>query len=480
MSEYKLFIQRVGLVGLANLFISFSGLILLPVLTKNISVNNYGIWAQVTVTIIIMPVFLTMGLNDAVVRFLPSEQKSEQRNILYSLFCIVLVISFVVSVLFYVFSDIIAASLFDGKTIIVKVLSVIIFIESLNEFMTQYFRAIQKIKIKSALDISKSLLKVGFVSFFVLSDYDIYGAIYGILISSIIIMLITFLLVFSELGIRNLKIVNVKQFLYYGLPLTIGHLSGRIVNVSDRYVIGFFLGTAFVGYYSPAYTLGDIISLFFAPLNFMLPPVLSKYYEEGNLKTVKTILSLSFKYFVVIAIPAAFGLSVMSNSILTVLSTSEIAQQGYIVTPFVAFSTLLFGVTLINSQILYLIKKTTIIANAWVIAAVFNLVLNIILIPYIGIIGAAATTSVAYLLLFAIISVYSFKFIKFNINLLFLIKCLFASFLMSFIPISLKPTGLFEITIVIIISAVIYFFILYIFKGFDKKEIYALKDMMIS
>ena len=49
MSEYKLFTQRIGLIGITNLLVSLSGIILLPILTKNIPIEEYGVWVQIGV-----------------------------------------------------------------------------------------------------------------------------------------------------------------------------------------------------------------------------------------------------------------------------------------------------------------------------------------------------------------------------------------------------------------------------------------------
>lgn len=45
MPEYKLFAQRVGLVGIVNLIVSLRGLILIPILTKTLGTDAYGIWS---------------------------------------------------------------------------------------------------------------------------------------------------------------------------------------------------------------------------------------------------------------------------------------------------------------------------------------------------------------------------------------------------------------------------------------------------
>lgn len=74
MSEYKLFAQRVGLVGIANLIVSLRGLILLHILTKTIGTDLYGVWTQILVTISLLMSLGLLGLNTAKIRFFAGEK----------------------------------------------------------------------------------------------------------------------------------------------------------------------------------------------------------------------------------------------------------------------------------------------------------------------------------------------------------------------------------------------------------------------
>ena len=203
----------------------------------------------------------------------------------------------------------------------------------------------------------------------------------------------------------------------------------------------------------------------------MLPAVLSKYYDENNMNEVKTVLRYSLKYFLAIAIPSAFGLSLLSKPILTILSTPEIASQGYLITPFVALSALLYGAYAVILQIIVLEKKTKITGAIWIMAAILNLGLNLFFIPYIGILGAAITTLLAFALALILISFYSFKYFKFDIDFRFIFKSIFASIVMSLVIIKWNPAGILNILIVIGICAVVYAVILLLLKGVKKEEI---------
>ncbi|WP_244603564.1 lipopolysaccharide biosynthesis protein [Methanococcoides sp. AM1] len=471
--------QRIGLIGITNLIVSLSGIILLPILTKNIPIEEYGMWAQINVTIGIVPTVVLLGLPYTMVRFLPSiEKKRNVQDFFYSLFVIILITTSVTTILIYNFSETIASILFDSKIIIVKILSLIIFIESLNYFIISYYRATQQIKKYSILSFSKTCLSISLVSFYVLLGKGIIGATIGLLLASIIILIITYIFLISEIGIKIPRFSNLKEYLNFGVPTIPDTLSKWIVNSSDRYIIGILLGTAYVGYYSPGYSLGALISMFFVPLNFILPAVLSKSYDEGNLEEVKIILSYSMKYFLTIAIPCVFGISLLSRPILVALSTSEIASESYLITPFIALGTLLFGIYTIVQQIIILEKKTMILGKIWIISAILNIMLNFILIPYMGMMGAAITTVFAFTFSLIFVSYYSSKHLRFDINRRFIIKTILASLFMSLIILELNPKGLLDIIFSVGIGAAIYFVILFFLKGFENKEFNLLKEII--
>ncbi len=478
MNKYKLLAQKTGLIGVTNLFVSLGGIVLVPILTKNIPIEEYGIWVQISVTIGLIPAVVMLGLPYTMVRFLAAAKKKEEiQEGFYSIAFIVLFTSVIASFLLFLFSKTLAESLFDNNITIARILSLIVFIECLNGLLLAFFRTFQQIKRYSIFLFIRTYLNVVLVALFVLSGYGIFGAVISLSISNFLVFLIMASLIISEIGIRIPKFINIREYLAFGLPTVPGIISSWVVNSSDRYIISIFLGTVFVGYYSPGYALGNIITMFIAPLVFMLPAILSKYYDENNMKEVKTILRYSLKYFLLLAIPSAFGLSLLSKPMLMILSTPKIALQGYLITPFIALSALLFGAFAVIAQGLYLAKRTDIGGKIWIIAAISNFGLNIVFIPYMGIIGAAITTLIAFTLIFILATYYSFKYLTFDIDFGFILKSVFASIVMSLVIIKWSPVGKLNILILIGVCTVVYVTILLLLKGVKKEEIKFFREL---
>jgi len=74
LREYKLFVQRIGLLGATNILLSLSSLLLLPIITKNLTIVDYGIWVQINTTIGLIPNIANLGLFYSMLRFLSAEK----------------------------------------------------------------------------------------------------------------------------------------------------------------------------------------------------------------------------------------------------------------------------------------------------------------------------------------------------------------------------------------------------------------------
>ena len=286
--------------------------------------------------------------------------------------------------------------------------------------------------------------------------------------------------IYYDIGFKLPRFHNLREYLTFGLPTIPGNLSSWIVDSSDRFVIGIFLGTAFVGYYVPGYTLGYIIILILTPFSILLPSILPKYYEDNDIEKVRLYLKYSLKYFLLVAIPTVFALTILSQPILMILTTPAIASHGYLITPFVAVSGLLFGFYAIISNVIILNKNTKIMGLIWIIAAVLNLGLNIIIVPHYGILGAAVTTLTAYTTAFILTIGYSNTIFQLDFNIFFIIKSIIASSIMSLLIITLHPTGILNILITIILATVIYLILLLILRGVNKREIELLTNIFLN
>lgn len=478
MSVYKLFVQRLGLMGATSILVALSTLILVPVLTKSFGAVGYGIWIQVGVTVALLTNVATVGLLPSMIRFLAAEKNKEKiQEGFYSVTFVTLIVISAILITLLIFSKSIATIFFDGNIAIANLMMLIIFFACLNAVFLNYYRTFQEIRKYSLFTLTQTYLSVILAVYLVLAGHDLFSVLIGLLISYLIVFCVMICDIIHEIGFKIPNFEYLKEYLSFGMPTIPGNLSYWVVESSDRYVISILLGTAFVGYYSPAYTLGMVI-LFLTPFSLILPSVLPEYYDKQEMDKVRTFINYSLKYFLLLAIPTLFGLSLLAKPVLSILTTPEIALNGYLVTPFIILGILILGVYDITNNILLLEKKTKIIGFTWVVAALLNLVLNLVLVPRFGILAAALVTLISYLFAFLVTLYYSLKYFEFKFKFGFILKSVVASILMSLMIFLINPEGILGVLGVIVLCSVVYVISIIILRGIDKKEVEFLKELI--
>jgi O-antigen/teichoic acid export membrane protein len=477
--RYNLFSHRIALVGATNLVISLSSLIILPIVTRNLSVEYYGILVQAIVTVGLIPLISGLGLPGAMVRFMAAEKDRKRiQEGFYSVFIVLVGTGALTMTIMLALADSIASVLFGGRGDIVRIVAVIVLFECINSSMFNYFRTFQQIKSYAGAMIAQTLLFMGLLVGALLMGYGLVGASYAILVSRVIMLVLMVGVIAHEIGARRPDFSVLREYLDYSVPYIPYDLSDWLLSSSDRYLIAGLLGLAFVGYYNPAYSIAMIVLIMVSPLRFLLPPTLSKLYDEGRLEEVKKYLSYSMKYFLLLAIPAAVGLGILALPWLEVLTTPEIASNGYLVTPIVAIGMIFYGGNVMAHQVLILKKKTKLIGGIMITAAIVNIVLNIIILPIFGILGAAYATVVAYVLAFGIMSAFAQRDIEFRIDGMSVLKAAIAAALMGVFIYLLDPHGLLFLIVAVVIGIAIYIGAVYGMKVFTPKEIQFFKNVL--
>ena len=96
-----------------------------------------------------------------------------------------------------------------------------------------------------------------------LLSYGLLSIVQSALIINLILFLLLIIYLRPQIGFRIPNFSLIKKYLKFGLPTLLASMSYWVVNLTDRYIIAFYLGTASVGVYSAAYFLGKIPGIFF-------------------------------------------------------------------------------------------------------------------------------------------------------------------------------------------------------------------------
>jgi len=310
MNDSKRLVGKIGLVGISNIIGRITMILLVPILTKSLTVDDYGLWVIIVATIGLAPSLINLSLPSALIRYLPSaKDKESKQEVFYSVMLVILITSGLATLVLFALAGPISASLLKSELIVAQLLALIIFFNCIFSLAVSFFNGILKIRKYSLIVILKNVLNLLFIGIFIGEGHGITGAVIGLAISDGLIVLFAVGMVVMEIGIKLPSFGKVREYLRFSLPIVPSDISSWVVRSSDRYLIGLMLGAAFVGFYSPAYTLGDVIVMYTVPISIILYPTLSRYYDEKRLDSLERTLSHSIKYYLALSIPTLFGLS---------------------------------------------------------------------------------------------------------------------------------------------------------------------------
>lgn len=470
--DYAKFGRQVGYVVGSNIILSVLGLIQISVLTKELGASLYGTWSLVNVTVSFIVPFALLGFTVSFVRLLAAEKDRGRIGGDFSAaFFVVLGSGIIFSILLFFFSDPLAASIFNvNLSQYIKLGSILILLNCLGQIGLSFFRTFRQIGRLTIITLTKSILELGLIVLAVLLGYKLIGVIIAIIINNILFIFVTLFIVLKQIGFQAPRFSHLRPHLRFGLPAVPRSAMMWIITFSDRYIISYFMGVSPTGIYNAAYVLATHVSFFIGPTGTLLFPTVSKSYDEKNLEETRNYLKYSLKYFMMVAIPSAFGLSILAKPILQILTTPEFLS-GYTIVPLIAFGTLLYGVYVIGTHPIVLVYKTELITALLGTAAALNIGLNILLIPRMGILGAAVATLIAYSVLGILTLMVSRRYLKFDLSLPFMAKSVIASVIMTLCIWLIHPESIAMVIGTIFAGAAIYFAVLLLVKGLSKEEI---------
>ena len=231
-------------------------------------------------------------------------------------------------------------------------------------------------------------------------------------LESMVLGQIAALTLFIPSLVRTLKArfswTDLKEMLTFGLPLVPAMVAALSMTVSDRYFLRAFSTFDEIGVYGLGYKFGLMVQvLVMLPFSLSWAPVM---WSVADKPYAKRFYATVLTYFTAVALYVALGLSVLSPEVIRLMSSQEAYWRAWQVVPFVALSYVLYGQYYQLAVGLNLRKKTQYLPVTVGVAAALNLVLNLILIPAWGMMGAAVATLASYLALAVLVYVVSYYF----------------------------------------------------------------------
>ncbi|HEV2082786.1 MAG TPA: lipopolysaccharide biosynthesis protein [Brevundimonas sp.] len=196
----------------------------------------------------------------------------------------------------------------------------------------------------------------------------------------------------------RLEPARMRAYAAYGYPIAASLALTVVLASTDRFLLAAFLDEAAVGAYHAGYSIANrTLDVLFLWLGAAGQPALVMALERGGRDRLTIAAREQLSTFLLIGLPAAAGVALVAQPLADVLIGEDLRAAAVTVTPWIALSALLYGLTAYYfGQAFTLGRKTTALLGAMAVPAVLNVVLNVILVPRFGLIGAAWATAASF------------------------------------------------------------------------------------
>lgn len=367
------------------------------VLTRALTINQYGTYRQCFMIANIVNLVLLLGINESLLYYYRIVEKEEKSKIVTAVISIKVVAAIIAVILLNVFSSEIAGGvnnkLVEDYMLIISLITVAILLSSILE----------------SLYISNN--DVVFYSWFTTGFYFTYYVMATIIIfitkNEKYVMQLFIVFEFSRsifLLIKfykneKLKIsINfnvVKYILGFALPIGVAMVVISLNREIDKFMIAYFYDTANYAIYSNATITLPIVEFIVISIGVVILPKMSEMMKSDGIEASMAVFKKAAVYCAMVVYPIIAIFSVFGEGYILLMFGERYVEAFPILRMY--FLRLLITIGLYNTVLMLIDRKKKLIIIS-VIALVSNFILNVVLIKLIGMIGAAIASVIAQLI----------------------------------------------------------------------------------
>lgn len=474
MNTIQRIIKNVSLLFISQMISYVFGFFALVYAARYLGVESFGILSLAIAFTGIFSVFMDMGLSTLTTREL-ARKKSDTETYISNITTIKLVLTLINLGLIFFIVQFLG---YNQQTI--TVIYLILFYTIFNNFSIMFyavFQANEKIEYQSlGVIISSILLLIGvLVAIYYKFDIIQFSSIYTVT-GFFVLVYVSFSYLYKYPSPKlKFNAQKWKFLIKESWPFAITNMSTYIYTWIDTILLSILVGQEAVGLYNASYKL--VLVLMFIPVvfNTAIFPIMSKYYISSK-ESLNITFEKLFKIMVIAAIPIGIGTVIIAKKLIVLIYGTEFIGAV------LALQILIWSIVLIFARspferVLEASNQQLLVTKLFLIGVIFNIILNIIVIPKYSFIGAGIITVFTDALILGLILILIKNFgIKISTKIKkSLLKIVLASLVMGIVVYVFLDYNLF---LLIIIGTIVYSAMLLILKILDNDEIAMIKSII--
>ncbi|MBO4845620.1 MAG: polysaccharide biosynthesis C-terminal domain-containing protein [Lachnospiraceae bacterium] len=452
-SKYDYLAKNTLIFSISTFGTKILAFFLVPFYTNVLSTAEYGTADIVSTASSLMIFLVTLCIADAVMRF--SIESKESRYGVFRFGLEVMLLGYVISgvslVVFAYFNPI------YWEKYLYIFLYLVFISNSLNQMVSYYLRSIERVITVAIMGILTTIVTIACNLITLLYfKMGVVGFLLSIVAGSTLSMIIGFVDICihdKECFRQSCSIDTKHKMIKYSIPLVFNGLAWWVNGSLDRFFIVYFRGVTVNGVYAVSAKISTIIIVVHQIFGqaWGLSAIKEYDYEdrEGFFRDVYSI------YNALIVITCS-TLILFNVPMAKILFAKEF-YDAWRYSSFLVISTVFSALSGFLGSIFIAVKNSKVLAYSVVLAAIVNILLNILFIPKFGATGAAIATIISFVVMWIMRYKFLTRFMKLKIDVRK--DCLVYVLLLFQAIIGLKRGWLYAF------QGVIYLFIIYVYRA---------------
>lgn len=388
-NRYGRLLKNIMLLFTGNFVSKVLSFFMVPLYTSILSTSDYGIADLITTTVLLVLPFFSLLMDESVMRF--TLDKAFDTRQVFSIGITISTIGFVAAML-------LSPVIFLFETLREYYWFIVFYyvVSWIYNIVSSYVRGMDKLALTTAAGLIHTFTYLLFnILFLLVLKIGVYGYLLAMNLSNlvaIIFLVLTTKLYKNFIPLLQLDTKLAKDMVRYSVPMIPNYISWWFNNCADRYMVSYFCGTSITGIYSVAYKIPTILSSITSI--FSSAWKISSVDNFGSQESIE-FYNRTYKFYSGLLLIGA-GALILITKFLALLLFANDFFAAWKITPILIIAYTLSALAQFIESIFNASKKTQTLFYASLIGAIVNIILNFVMIPIWGGIGAAIATVIGY------------------------------------------------------------------------------------
>jgi stage V sporulation protein B len=460
-------------------------------LARTLSIAEFGLFYSIITVFLFISYFVDAGMGQAVARKIVEFNVHKKSKIINDLVLSVASVQFTISLIIggviVLLSNYLSINYFRADaSLLIILMTIWLLLSPIFSMFAYILYGFQRSVSFAVIDLLKYFFLLIFSFLGIMLGWGVKAPVLAYSVTFVVLIIIAYVIVrriYSVSAQFHFRKDLTIEIIKFGSMIFISNLAWVVMTQFDTMMLTYYRGNVEVALYQAAVPISSLLLYVTTALSLVIYPIASELHTRKEHAKLVEGIKIIYKYLLMIILPAAALMFSFPDIIINIIFTGKYIGAVNAL-KILSILAIFFSICLLNSNLLNALGKPEKVAKTMGIMALINILLNFILVPKLGIIGAASSTLTSFIIgavaltyitkkeIDIKIPYYSWSALAIiSIGLLFLINLLRQVILLDIIA---------KLIVISAIASITYILALFLFRVLNIDDVKFIRDSLLK